>query len=343
MTHGAGTRASTAAKVVRLGAFVVLTVGLTVWIGATIVGVDTGSRYTLHATFDDVANLRSGDDVKLAGVVVGEVGGIDVERGRAIVRFAIDDEVALPVDSAVSVRWRNLIGQRYLAVEPGTSAEHFADGDEVLDAGNVVDLGQLVNQLAPLAQAVSPDELNRILRTVVEAFDGNAATFDSLLGDFDALLATLAERDTTIAQLLDDYATITDALARRDQQLGSMVENLAAIAGTFAANDALLDQALTEFAGFSTNLDAYLGASAADFGATLDSLAVLTGTAAGNIDGLEAALNNLPEVFEALWPAVNHGAWLRVSMLCVTLNPGPCPYPMAISDAGGGLRFSGDG
>ncbi len=75
-----------------------------------------------------------------------------------------------------------------------------------------------------------------------------------------------------------------------------MVGNLAAIGETFAANDDLLDRALIELAGFASARRLYLGRSADDFGSVLEPLAILTGTAADNVDGLEAALQNLPGV-----------------------------------------------
>ena len=69
-----------------------------------------------------MAGLHGGDAVKLAGVPVGEVTGIDVVKGQAVVRFEVDSDVDLPTDSTVAVRWRNLIGQRYLWLDPGDAA-----------------------------------------------------------------------------------------------------------------------------------------------------------------------------------------------------------------------------
>ncbi|HJR24265.1 MAG TPA: MlaD family protein [Acidimicrobiales bacterium] len=323
-------------KVTKLSAFVAVTVGLTLWIAASIVGVDRGGRYELVARFTDVAGLHGGDPVKLAGVGVGRVQGIDVEQGQAIVRFEVDEDVRLPEDSTVAVRWRNLIGQRYLWLSPGEADEHLADGDTVEDAQDVVDLGQLVNQLAPLAQAVSPEQINRILTALLEAFDGNEATFDGLVRDLDTVLASLAERDDTIAQLLEDYGAIAGAVASRDAQIDQMVQNLVAIASTFSENDALLDRALVELGAVSGSLDQLLSTGAADLGDALDHLAVLTRTAAEDIGSLEAAFANLPGLFEAVFPALNRGEYLRVSVLCLTLQTGQCPYPTTLSGPPGG-------
>lgn len=315
----------------RFVAFVALTAVLTYWIGQNITGGDRGPSYELVATFDDIAGMYEGDDVKLAGLTVGRVTGIEVVDGRARVAFAVDEDVDLPVDTTARVRWRNLIGQRFLGLEPGTAAELLADGDTVADAQDVVDLGQLVNQLVPLTQSVSPDQVNEILSTLLVAFDGNDAAFDGLLADMNAVLGTLAERDETISQLLVDYETIADAVASRDAQIGQMVDNLVAISETFAGNEQLLDDALVELAGLSTGLDGLLDASADDLGASIDHLAVLVGTAADEVDTLETALQGLPDLFQTILPAVNRGEWIRVSVLCVTVAPGPCPYPTSVS------------
>jgi phospholipid/cholesterol/gamma-HCH transport system substrate-binding protein len=283
--------------------------------------------------------MYAGDDVKLAGITVGEVTHVEVVEGEARVEFTVDQGVQLPSDTVAAVRWRNLIGQRFLGLEPGTGEEMLREGDEVQVTKDVVDLGDLVNQLVPLAQAVSPDQVNEILTTLLQAFEGNDATFDELLRDVDGVLAVLADRDQTIDQLLSDYATISDAVASRDQQIGQMVDNLVSISSTFAENDQLLDDALIQLAQLSHDLDGLLDSSAADLGASLDSLAVLTGTATDHVDELEDALQNLPALFEVLLPVVNRGEWLRVSVLCVVTTPGQCPYPTSTSGGEGENPF----
>src|SRR5690606_5656373 len=122
------------------------------------------------------------------GLTVGAVEDIEVVDGQARVTFAVDRAVQLPVDSVVSVRWRNLIGQRYLGLVPGEATDFLADGDTMTEARNVVDLGRLVNQLVPLARSVSPDQINEILTALLEAFEGNDQVFDDMLADLNGVL-----------------------------------------------------------------------------------------------------------------------------------------------------------
>jgi phospholipid/cholesterol/gamma-HCH transport system substrate-binding protein len=312
----------------RFVAFVAVSAAVTVWIGASIVGVELADRYDLRATFDDVAGLREGDDVRLAGLGVGQVSGIEVVDGRAVVHFGVEEGLALPSDTEVAVRWRNLIGQRYLSLVPGTSSDTLADGDELVHTGDVVDLGDLVNQLSPLARAVDPADLNRILTTLVAAFEGNDTNFDGLVGDLASLSSVLADRDQLIGQMLDDFATVSDAVASRDGQIRSMVSNLAALSETFAGTEDLLGTAVTEFAGFADGADRLLSASADDLGGLLEQLSILTDTAVGDLDRIEAAITTLPAMLEALQPAINRGAFLRVNLLCLAVAAGPCPHPL---------------
>ena len=305
---------------------------LTAWIGVSIAGVDFGDRYELRATFDDVAGLYAGDDVRLAGLPVGQVSGIDVVDGRAVVRFGIDQDVALPTDTEVSVRWRNLIGQRYLSLVAGSEPGMLVDGDELVRTGDVVDLGRLVNQLSPLARSVNPEDINRILTTLVAAFEGNEANFDAMLDDLTSLSAVLADRDELIGQMLADFATVSDAVAARDEQIRSMVSNLAALSGTFADTQGLLDTALVEFTGFTDGAERLLSGSAADLGGLLGQLSVLTDTAVADLGTIEGAITSFPPMLEALQPTINRGAFLRVNLLCVALGPGPCPIPLLFYD-----------
>ena len=66
---------------------------------------------------------------------------------------------------------------------------------------------------------------------------------------------------------------------------------------------------------------------------------MLTGTAADNIDELEAAFANLPGLFEDVFPVLNRGEYLRVTVLCLTLETGQCPYPTTLSGPPGGPPF----
>jgi phospholipid/cholesterol/gamma-HCH transport system substrate-binding protein len=317
----------------RFLAFAVVSVALTWWIAGQIRGPAPDDQYILHAAFDDVAGLRSGDDVRLAGIPIGRVRSIEVVDGQAQLELAIDPAVRVAEDAEVAIRWRNLIGQRYVGIRPGSpTAAALTDGDAIDRTQDVVDLGQLVNQLAPLARAVGPEQINRILEALVAGFDGNDAAFDTLVASTSSLTAALGERESIIQQLLTDSATVSSALASRDEQIAAMVSNLAAISSTIDATDQLLGRTVDEVARFSTATADVLNRASGDLGAVLELVATLTGTAVNSLDTIEEAIQTLPAMMDAVLPTINRGPFLRVNLLCLAAGPGPCPHPLLFFD-----------
>lgn len=312
----------------KFGAFVVLTVSLTAFIGAQIAKIQFGDTYRVAATFDDVTGLTNGDDVKVAGVKVGQVAGIDTtEDGRAVVRLELESDVRLPADSVASVRWRNLLGQRVVYLEPGETRSMLADGDEIQRTKSVVDIGALINELGGLVSAIDPGQLNTLMTAVSEALDGNEAAVSQLLDSAGELLTTLAERQGTIDQLLDDFDTVSAALADRDDQIATMIDNLALLTGTFASNEDLLGSTLTELAQYSGSLDQVLTANQSDLENIIASLAAVTDTVTDNIDVIGDQLTNLPGGLSALHEVTNRGEYIVIQALCFSTGPPPCPTP----------------
>jgi len=313
---------------IRLAIFAVFSGALTWWIAGQITGAEPEDGYELVASFDDVAGLYSGDDVRLAGIPIGRVSDIEVVDGTARVGFVVESDVEVPEDSTVAVRWRNLIGQRFLSIEPGSAPTMLGDGDTMSESDDVVDLGRVVNQLSPLAQAVGPDQVNRILTALVTAFEGNEGNYDALLADLGSLSDVLAEREGQLGQMLADYDTITSAIASRDDQIAAMATNLASITGTLNATDDLISTALTEFAAFADGTETLLARSEEDLGAVLEHVAALTGTVVGDLDLVEQAIQTMPEMLDAVLPTINRGPYLRVNLLCISAGPGACPHPL---------------
>lgn len=290
--------------------------------------IDLGDRYQLTATFDDVQGLLEGDAVKLAGVPVGRVASIEPVDGRARVRFEVDRDVVLPVDSEASIRWRNLLGQRYLYVAPGSAGGALADGDEITRTRSVVDLGELFNELGPLARVLDPEAVNDLVESLGQALGGNEAAIDGLLDDLGLLLQAVASRDEAIGSLLADADQLAAGLTTRDAQIRTMVDNLVALAQAFEAHRATVGGVVSELATTTDGLDTLLTGNADDIDAIIAGLAAVTDTATGRLDLLEDTLATLPLAGRDLFDAfVARGEVTYVNVTCFELGPAPCEHP----------------
>jgi phospholipid/cholesterol/gamma-HCH transport system substrate-binding protein len=106
------------------------------------------SGYTVQATFSNVAGLRVGTSVEIAGVDVGWVEGIRLKNYQAIVAFRIKDGVQLPEDSIASIRTKGLIGEQFVRISPGGAERNLQPGDEIKETEPPVDIMELIANYA---------------------------------------------------------------------------------------------------------------------------------------------------------------------------------------------------
>lgn len=318
----------------KFGAFVAVCLAFTAYLAFTIGNIDLRdplgrSTYELTATFDDVTGLIPDDNVKVAGVVVGKVTKVRTDKGRAVVTFQVDDDKGpIPKDSSAAIRWRNLIGQRYLYLYPGDSAEALEDGDVIERTTSVVDLGELFDRLGPIVASIDPAQVNDFLDTITQALDGREDMVGTALDDLATLMTGLASRDDAIQRLITNLDTVADTINARDAQIAVMLENLITLADAFGDNTATLDAALTQLGTFGSEIDALLASSSDEIDRLLASLAQVTDTVEGRLPTLDVALANLGAAGEAAFRAGNRGEFLNQKILCVHVGPpvdGKCP------------------
>jgi phospholipid/cholesterol/gamma-HCH transport system substrate-binding protein len=106
------------------------------------------SGYTVHATFPNIAGLRVGSPVEIAGVDVGWVEGISLKNYQAVVNFRIKDEVQLPEDSIASIRTKGLIGEQFVRISPGGAENILPPGGEIKETEPPVDIMELIANYA---------------------------------------------------------------------------------------------------------------------------------------------------------------------------------------------------
>lgn len=318
---------------VKLIVFLAVTGTLTFLIGTRIARVSFAAGYRLTATFDDAAGLIDGDAVKIAGAPVGQVCSIKVRNGKALVTLTIRKKYRVPADSEVAIRWRNAVGQRVVYLIPGTSPQKIKDGAHIARTRSVVDIGDLIDQLAPLSRSLDPEQLNRILTATYLALDGNDRNVTQLIGSVDQLASTIAARRATLRQLLEDYAKVTRVIARRDGQIRQMTGNLVELSDAFVRNRRLLDDSLVRLATMLDTTDRLVGGNGDQLARAVNGLTVIGSGVRRNMATLNDLLDRTGPKMRHVFAAANGGHYVRGAFLCVTLDDGPrCPYPIVLKD-----------
>ncbi|HEX2313404.1 MAG TPA: MCE family protein [Thermomonospora sp.] len=327
MARLSGQARTRAATLTKLGAFVLVTGLLTVFIGAQIARVDLSGGWRVTATFDDASGLVAGDEVKIAGAPVGRVDDVRVVNGRARVTLRVDDGIRVPDDSQAAIRWRDAMGRRVVYLVPGRSRTMLRPGAHLARTRSVVDGGALVDQLAPLTRSLDAEQTNQIMTSLAQALDGNAGSVDRLVGDIERLSAVLAERRRALKQMIDDYATVTEVVARRDRQIATAVDDLVTLSGAFADNRRLIDDTLVQLAAMARTADTVLARNSDELASVLTRLSTFTSGVRRNSGTLTQVLEDAGPKLRRVFAAIDNGEYMEVAAPCLTIAAPPCPYP----------------
>jgi len=134
-----------------------LTVGIFVVIGMVMIGYLSiqvggvtykgGGGLTLYAAFDEIGGLKPRAPVSIAGVTVGHVEGIDLDDYlRARVRLEVDGDIELPADTSAGIRTAGLLGDQFIALEPGGEDDLLTSGDEIAYTESALSIERLIGR-----------------------------------------------------------------------------------------------------------------------------------------------------------------------------------------------------
>lgn len=253
---------ATTAAAVKLGIFTLCSVLVTGLLAAIMGNIGFGGGHEYRAIFSTASMLQKGDDVRIAGVNVGEVREVEhYHRTEALVTFRIKDEIELTTASRAEIRFLNLVGDRYLALEQGSDTEATPlEPDDTIPIENTspaLDLTVLFNGFQPLFQALNPQQVNELSLNLVQVLQGESGT---------------------VAGLVDKTASLTNALADRDQLIGEVITNLSETLQT-------VDERHTELSDLIVELKGWMGDLARD--------RKLIGSSLGNISDLTVVVADL--------------------------------------------------
>jgi phospholipid/cholesterol/gamma-HCH transport system substrate-binding protein len=198
----------------------------------------TGPVNAYSAIFTDVSGLKTGDDVRIAGVRVGRVDGIDLDGTQAKVNFRVQRNQPLYNDTVVSVTYQNIIGQRYIALSPGTAQHHAplanAARIPVERTKPSFDISNLLNGFEPLFELMSPQQVDNLTNGIIQALQGDSGSVLTLITQTSALAETLAGPDAVLGDLINNLNDVTAILAKQNTNLQTVIRQSRDVVVTLA-------------------------------------------------------------------------------------------------------------
>lgn len=221
---------TTAVAGVKLAIFTVVSILVTGTLASIMGNIGVNDRPEYKALFSTASDLKKGDDVRVAGISVGDVEDVQVAGGdHALVTFKVDKDVPLTTASGAAVRYLNLVGDRYLALTQGRPGAPRLQEGQTLPMSQTtpaLDLTQLFNGFQPLFNALDPKDVNKLSLNLVRVLQGEGGTVESLLKQTASLTSALADRDKLIGDVITNLSSTLETVNAHHSQLADLLTQL---------------------------------------------------------------------------------------------------------------------
>ena len=308
----------TTSSLIKLIIFALVTLVTFGTLAATIANISFGDRSTYTAVFSDVTGLAKGQDVRIAGVRVGEITeiGIDKDRTSAIVAFRAARSSVLTRGTIATIKYRNLVGERYLSLSQGPgAATPLRNGDTLArdHTQSALDLTVLFNGFKPLFAALSPKDVNDLSAEIISVLQGEGGNINSLLTRTASLTSTLADRDQVIGRTITNLNAVLGTVDAHDKALGDLLDQLQRFVSGLAGDRAAIGTSLTNINNVAGQTADLLANGRPGIKADVANLGVLTTllNKPSNTAAFEKFLATSPGKLETLTRTATYGSWFN--------------------------------
>ncbi|MFN2519115.1 MAG: MCE family protein [Jatrophihabitantaceae bacterium] len=314
---------------IKLVVFLVITAFATYVLAATIANTSYGATKSYKAVFTDVAGLSVGDDVRIAGVRVGTVSGIKiVKHNLAQISFTVIKDRSLPKSTKARLRYRNLIGQRYLDIVQGAGDPN----DLLKDHGtipqsqttNALDLTALFQGFQPLFTGLNADQINQLSTEIIQALQGEGGSLELLLTNLADLTNAVADKDQIIGSVVNNLTSVLTVVGDRDAELSNLIIQLQQFVSGLSADRNAIGNSIDSINALATSTAGLLTQVRAPLAKDITALTALTANLNRNSATVQQVLQELPTTAAALVRTGSYGSWFNFYLCSVS---GTIIYP----------------
>jgi len=257
-----------------------------------------------NAEFQNVSGLEKGQFVRIAGVEVGKVKDITLNPDMtASVAFSVDDSMVLTEGTRAAIRYDDLIGGRYLALEEGAgSTSQLKPGGTIPVSltSPALDLDALIGGFRPLFRALDPDQVNALSGQLIAAFQGEGSTVQSLLSNIASLTNTLADRDELIGHVVDNLNIVLGSLGSQSQQFDTAVMSLSQLVDGLNAHKQGIADSIASMNGAAVGVADLLAQSRPPLQKVVHEADRTAGLVVADHDYVDNLLATLPDAYRLL-------------------------------------------
>ncbi|MGZ6797331.1 MAG: MCE family protein [Mycobacteriaceae bacterium] len=305
----------TTGDAVKLLIFILVTTIATGFLVVTIGNLSFASSKEYKAVFSDATGVVNGDDVRIAGVKVGSVENVSVfQRNKALVTFKVNAGDPVTESTDATIRYRNLVGQRYIALTQGTGGPGVLHEGETIPMSRTspaLDLTVLFNGFKPLFQALSPADVNKLSYEIIRVFQGEGGTLQSLLAHTASVTSTLASRDQVIGSLISNLNDVMSTVGKRDTELSSLLVKLRTFVSGLSSDRQAILGSLDSISNLAVQTSDLVTGIRPGLTTDVKQLHKVAGTLDANKAEINRTLQVLPVKLTKIGRTATYGSWFN--------------------------------
>ena len=269
-----------------------------------------GGGTTYSADFAEAGGLKAGDAVRIAGVRVGKVSDVGLDKGHVKVDFKVKIDSAFGTRTGAAIKVQTLLGQMFLDLQPAGSGQ-LAKGSEipVSRTTSPYDVVKAFSGLADTAGKIDTDQLSSALTTLADLTRTTPKSFQAALTGVAALSKNIAAKDERIGTLLHNLDTVTGVLDQRDQDIVDLMKDSASLFNALEDKKQAIHQLLVSTTTLSKQLTKLVDQSRTDLKPTLASLQTVLDVFTKNDDNLDATLRLMAPFYRDFSQVLGNGPW----------------------------------
>jgi phospholipid/cholesterol/gamma-HCH transport system substrate-binding protein len=301
------------------------------------VGLDAGklpfltSGRTVYAQFGDAAGLQNGDNVRIAGVLVGKVTSVKLDGNVVKVGMKVKSSTPIDTGSKADIKIETLLGQVYIALTPaGTSALH--DNTIVkADTSTPTSITTAFNGLGSRAGNIDVNQLAKSFNVLSSTFKNTAPDVRGSLVGLERLSTTISSRDTQIKALLSRTNTVTNTVAAHDAQIAKLIHDSNLVLQTVNQQRTVIHNLLVHTSALSKQLSGLVADNRAVIGPALTQLNGTLSILKSKQTQLDQTLHLIAPFIRDFTDTLGNGRWFETTIANIANQGSIGVRPNAVS------------
>jgi phospholipid/cholesterol/gamma-HCH transport system substrate-binding protein len=293
-----------------VGLAILALIAAAVYFSSDLPVIGGGTGYTAY--FAEAAGLQAGNEVRIAGVTVGQVTGVSLAGDKVAVTFRVKSEW-LGNQTTAAIDIKTVLGDKYLALDPhGTAAQDPAQPIPLSRTRSPYDVSQAFSGLGQQISGINTAQLAQSLQTLSSAFATTPPYVRSALRGLAGLSASVAAKDTEVTSLLAGARKVTGTLAAQDARFQALLGDGNLLLAELQQRQAAIHALLVDTQALASQLSGLVNDDQGQLAPALQALNQVTSVLQANQANLAKALALAGPYYRLLGNTIGNGRWFDV-------------------------------